>query len=1111
MIKRNTLQDLQLLSNLKKERIQSFVSKAKNDILLISDHEALQHIKQNNTVSSSKKGKPNTMSKASDKQGGNALQDLLKYVEARAIMITNAEGDVLYSTDYSLGSNIKIITRSVDDDFLVRSRGGVTFSQVLRSGSDYQISAGAPFGKAQPTSLLCFVVLDLNHVYEDMLDNMHLGESIEVILAENRENIALYLNPTKSNPDAAVSQSTSIGSDNGLAIQQAVLGKEGSGYSVDYRGVETLSKWSTIPELNWGIETKIDLLEIDKLAFVVIHKIALWGSIILLLTLVLSLLFSNYFISPLLLLKESLSSISKGVIPEKNLASGHDEIGQMAAATNELIETLQRTADFAEKIGKGELSAAYEPSGKNDLLGNSLIEMRENLIESEQKDAERNWIINGVAEISEILRSYEDIDELADSVIAFITEKTGAVQGAFYVVNEDDPNDIFIELKSAFAYHKKKYMEGKIKFSEGLVGQAAIEKDYILRTEIPEDYMSITSGILGDQKPSCLLISPLITEEKVYGVVELAGFHRFTESQIAFVQEISLILSRTINNLKVNIRTRLLLEESQNLSNELQKQQEILKQNAEEMSATQEELKLSNHRLEDQIEKVNRTQTRLQLLLENASEVIAIYEEEGNIRYISPSVEKILGYSQKDLIGINDKVFVDPDGITQYDQMFEKVLENPFASVSAQYEYTKKNGETIWLEATATNLLSDPAIQGIILNSRDITEKRRAEREERMKSKMQALSENSPDLITRITKEGEVFYINPMIENYTGHKRTDILNKQLAEIALDDRITEEWAELLQQADDNRMKIKKEIDFPTIAGDRIMQVNAIPEFDDNDALESVLIVSHDITERKKIELEIQSKNNKITESINYAKRIQKSILPYNAVIRQLLPDSFILSKAKDVVSGDFPWFANTGDTIYFAAVDCTGHGVPGALISLIGYFLLNDIVKGKKVSDPGEILDLLDKRVTKTLRQDTDASKAKDGMDIALCKIDLLERKVTYAGAHRPLYYMNQDELVEIKGNKFPIGGGIYKNQTKFSSTTIEISKGDSIFFCSDGFADQFGGPDNRKYGSKRLREAIVKYHKKSMPEICVKLEEEWEEWKGNEKQTDDVLFIGVRL
>ena len=347
-----------------------------------------------------------------------------------------------------------------------------------------------------------------------------------------------------------------------------------------------------------------------------------------------------------------------------------------------LFNLWKRTATFAEKIGKGDLKADFKPQSEGDILGNALINMRDNLVETEARDAERNWIVTGVAEISEILRSHDSIDGLGDAVISYITEKIEAIQGAFYVVNDDDPSESLIEMKSAYAYHKKKYLDASFKFAEGLVGQAAVEKDFILRTEIPDDYVTVTSGLLGDKRPKSILITPLITEEKVYGVVEFAGFQKFSESHVKFVKEISLILARTIFNIKVNERTRNLLEESQKMSNELQQQQEVLRQNAEEMAATQEELKRTNQRLEDQIEEVNRTQNRMQLLLENASEVISIYEKEGMIRYISPSVEKILGYTQNDLIGIIDKVHVDEENADQFESMFER---GDFKSVRISY------------------------------------------------------------------------------------------------------------------------------------------------------------------------------------------------------------------------------------------------------------------------------------------------------------------------------------------------------------------------------------------------------------------------------------------
>jgi len=483
------------------------------------------------------------------------------------------------------------------------------------------------------------------------------------------------------------------------------------------------------------------------------------------------------------------------------------------------------------------------------------------------------------------------------------------------------------------------------------------------------------------------------------------------------------------------------------------------------------------------------------------------------VRYISPSVYKILGFKQEELIDTNDIDKVHPESRDAVHQAFEKLLEMPDESLTMQHQYLNSSGDYVWIEVTGTNHLEDPAIQGIIFNTRDITERRRAEQEERMRSKMQALSENSLDLITRIDSEGKFFYVNPMIESYTGKKPADVIQKELGESGLQPTIVEEWEKLLAYVKDNREKTTEEMNFPSEEmGDRVMQVNAIPEFDEEENLESVLVVSHDITERKAIELEIANKNKKITESINYAKRIQGSILPDNRVIQQQLPESFILYKAKDVVSGDFPWYIEVDDVIYIAAVDCTGHGVPGALISLIGYFLLNDIVRSQKETDPGIILDKLDAGVTSTLRQDRDDASTKDGMDIAFCKIDKKNSKLEFAGAHRPLYYVhNNGEMTEVKGDKFPIGGGIYRNQTNFENHKFDYKKGDSIFFCSDGYPDQFGGPQNRKFGPKRLRQMIVDNHGKSMDKQYQVYDEAWEGWKADYKQTDDVLLIGIRF
>jgi PAS domain S-box-containing protein len=469
-----------------------------------------------------------------------------------------------------------------------------------------------------------------------------------------------------------------------------------------------------------------------------------------------------------------------------------------------------------------------------------------------------------------------------------------------------------------------------------------------------------------------------------------------------------------------------------------------------------------------------------------------------------------LGYGQKELQGKSDIGNIHPNTLEVAKGLFKSLLEKPDEKVTVQYEYKTKDGNYIWLESTGTNFMNNRAIRGFILNSRDITERRRAEQEQRMRSKMQALSENSPDLITRLEHDS-ISYINPTIESYTGKSPKQFLNKKVKETELNTTILDQWLSIVEQVNASNDTVAMEMDFPTDQGKRIMQVNAIPEYDEQKNIESVLVVSHDITERKEIEVEIQNKNKKINDSINYAKRIQNAILPNTRHINKSLPDSFILYKPRDVVSGDFPWFVQIKNDIFIAAVDCTGHGVPGALLSLIGYFLLNDIVRSRKITEPGKILDLLDEGVTQTLRQDQEDSATKDGMDIALCRINTETRTVEYAGAHRPLWYMKGGVMEEVKGNKFPIGGGIYKNQTNFTTTKLELAKGDSFYFSSDGFPDQFGGQEVRKFGPKKTREIIEQIYKKPMREAAQIFDTEWEAWKGEHKQTDDVLLIGIKL
>jgi PAS domain S-box-containing protein len=1018
------------------------------------------------------------------------------------ILITSPTGSIVTSTNGKTGNFL-----DPDGATFIEAQKGIYFSTIRKDSLGYYTYAGAPIAANSGNQLL-IVKVNLNPAYAILKDQRGLGQTGEVLLAQLNpitKKISL-VSPLREN---AALTTFSENDKTVINVKNALENKPAEVQTTDYKNNTVLEVARKIANTNIAALAKINVDEANGDTNTLTSTLTYAGLCIVALSTLLAMTLSRSLTRPLYTMRNKLSMVAQGILPENSVSHTRDEFGQMGMKVDELVQTLKGNADFAQRIGEGKYDTEFKPASDNDLLGMSLINMRHNLIENERRDKERNWIVRGVAEISEILRMHDSTDDLGEDVIKFILGKIGAIQGAFYVVSEDPNGQHVIEMRASYAYNRKKYLKGKFKFAEGLVGQAAAEKDTILRTEIPDDYVTITSGILGDQRPTCLLIVPLITNEEVYGVLEFAGFKKFDTSQVNFVQELSLILARTIYNIKVNERTRRLLAESQEMSNELKEKQEVLRQNAEEMQATQEELKRSNQKLEEQIEEVNRTQKRMQLLLENASEVITIYEEDESIRYISPSVETILGYGQKEMIGKSDIDKVHPDHRTIFRDIFKKMIENPDQKITVQYEYKAKDGSYMWLESAGTNCMSNPAIHGYILNSRDITERRRAEQEQRMRSKMQALSENSPDLITRL-EDGSISYINPIIEAYTGKAPEDFLNRKAKETALDIHVLESWLKIVEEVNSTSAKVATEMDFPSAMGKRVMQVNAIPEFDESEKLESVLVVSHDITDRKVIELEIQNKNKKITESINYAKRIQTAILPNTRLINRALPDSFILYKPRDVVSGDFPWFVQIKDDIFIAAVDCTGHGVPGALLSLIGYFLLNDIVRSRKITEPGKILDLLDEGVTTTLRQDEDAT-TKDGMDIALCKINLAAGEVEYAGAHRPLYIMKNGVMEEIKGNKFPIGGGIFKNQTNFTNTRVKLDKGDSIYFSSDGFPDQFGGAEGRKFGPKKVREIIGQVHAKPMTEAMGIFDNQWEAWRGDTKQTDDVLLIGIKF
>jgi len=257
-------------------------------------------------------------------------------------------------------------------------------------------------------------------------------------------------------------------------------------------------------------------------------------------------------------------------------------------------------------------------------------------------------------------------------------------------------------------------------------------------------------------------------------------------------------------------------------------------------------------------------------------------------------------------------------------------------------------------------------------------------------------------------------------------------------------------------------------------------------------------------------EIHEQNVQITDSINYASRIQSALLPQKAVFEQSLSDHFILFLPCHIVSGDYYWASNVNKKVVFAAADCTGHGVPGAFMSMLGISFLNEIVDEKHITDPGQILDELRKNVMKALKQTGKDDEQKDGMDIALCVYNPDKKILEYAGAYNPLYLVRQGELEEFKADRMPIG---YYTETlrSFQSQKIDIKKGDVVYMFSDGYADQFGGEEGKKLKYKALKNILLEIHQQPMEEQKKYLYDAFIKWRGDYEQIDDVILIGVRF
>ena len=281
-------------------------------------------------------------------------------------------------------------------------------------------------------------------------------------------------------------------------------------------------------------------------------------------------------------------------------------------------------------------------------------------------------------------------------------------------------------------------------------------------------------------------------------------------------------------------------------------------------------------------------------------------------------------------------------------------------------------------------------------------------------------------------------------------------------------------------------------------------------------EQLIGIGYDITDNKNNEKrliesnkQLLEQNKDITDSIYYAQRIQQSILQTQEQLRNYFEDSFLLYKPKDIVSGDYYWFYEDETYNYISVIDCTGHGVPGAMMSMVANSMFKEVFINRKISNPSDILKALDEELEKSINKNLDAT-FNDGMDVSLIRINKSTNELAFAGAFRSILLSRNTEITELKGSRYPIGfySGIEK---KFDTQLFQLEKSDSIYLFTDGFIDQFGGEKNKKLNKSNFKDLLSTINDMSMDEQEAFLEYSFNNWKQDNEQTDDVLVIGIKI
>jgi methyl-accepting chemotaxis protein len=622
--------------------------------------------------------------------------------------------------------------------------------------------------------------------------------------------------------------------------------------------------------LQWSVGISIPYKEITR----EVRKSIIYGIIVAILGLIVLAIVLFYvaksITSPILKTITVLNDMAKGDIDrgkKLDIETG-DEIETMANSVNELIEGLNLTENFAKEIGKGNLDEGFTLLGEKDILGISLIEMQKSLKHAKEFEDDRkleeqkqNWATQGMAKFGDILRQNNDnINELSFNTIKNLVDYTGSNQGGMFIINDNDKENPFLEMTACYAYDRRKFMEKHIEIGEGLVGRCYREGKTIFMTDVPSNYINISSG-LGQNRPRCLILVPLKFNDEVLGVIEMATFKIYDQYQVEFVEKLAESIAATLSSVKVNIRTAELLAKSQQQAEEMQAQEEEMRQNMEELQATQEEMERKRSEQEQIQAELQKELTLLNALMNNIPDFIYFKDDNSHFIRISKSMVKLFNAnSPEELVGKSDFDFHNKENAEKFFMEEQNIMRTMKPIVDKVVQEKFDDGREQWVSTTKMPLISTTGeVVGTWGISKIITELKQAEikaqelafEAEKLKGMInthegeyQAIVKaiDATTFVAEYSPDGDIIRINEPLQSIMGRSSKDVESKHHSEFfrtkADDDASYQEFWEDL-----SRGIIRQRVFKGSIGGSRlVLNETYSPVLDNEGNVEKVIAIA-----------------------------------------------------------------------------------------------------------------------------------------------------------------------------------------------------------------------------------------------------------------------------